>query len=334
MAERESQDSITVGGPKEGNQQTRYYMNHAAVRNSFLEYFQNVKIEIKNKSQVLLYYPIYIQHKIALAVDQTESQDWAFAALFSTMNSYSITNMLNLLVLEKSLIIYGANASIVTAIACAVVRLLAPFQWEGVFVPLVPFAALEILQAPVPFIVGTVHLPRKAEISPSAAILYLDELLATDVHHRQNSYKYLHIPEISVKMPLDQNLRLIIDRTNKQLSRKLPHNMKEMQLSVFLNLSSYERRVIHDTVKTIEAHNTFLCSDVAEVDGWRKYGTYDASTGEYEFYPQWFMDHQRSILDFQEGVVKTQLFMSYMDRLRLDYIEKNYQRYYVLFVCE
>ena len=232
-----------------------------------------------------------------------------------------------MLVLEKSLIIVGMNTSIVSTIANAVLSLIQPFHWEGVFIPVVPRYASEIMQAPVPFIVGTHVLPPKSDIASNAAILNVDKLLAADNQRRQHSYTYLEMPVLDVKMPLDIDLRSLISRSHKILSRVLPDDTRNIQLSYFLEtFGDIDLFTIKETRKTIERHNAYLCGDANLVDGWKKYGAFDANTGEYDFYPQWFMDHQRSILDFQEGVVKTQLFMSFMDRLRIEYLEKNIQR--------
>ena len=62
-----------------------------------------------------------------------------------------------------------------TALAFAVINLLAPFTWEGVFVPMVPDSARELFGAPVPFILGTTSPPRTEDLSPTAAVLFLQE---------------------------------------------------------------------------------------------------------------------------------------------------------------
>lgn len=77
--------------------------------------------------------------------------------------------------MEKSLIIYGKNPGIVTSITLAVINLISPFVWEGIFVPLVPDNARELFGAPVPLILGTISPPRIADVSTSTAILYLND---------------------------------------------------------------------------------------------------------------------------------------------------------------
>jgi hypothetical protein len=88
--------------------------------------------------------------------------------------------------MEKSLIILGSEASVVSLITTAFVHLLKPFKWAGVFVPILPPLAQEILDAPVPYIVGIVDrryftteatLRPAVQISPTASILYVDDFV-------------------------------------------------------------------------------------------------------------------------------------------------------------
>jgi hypothetical protein len=77
--------------------------------------------------------------------------------------------------MEKSLIIYGRNPGIVSAITLGVMNLISPFLWEGIFIPLVPDIARELFGAPVPLIIGTISPPRIADVSPATAILHLND---------------------------------------------------------------------------------------------------------------------------------------------------------------
>jgi hypothetical protein len=66
------------------------------------------------------------------------TQEWTAAVLFTHLSSQIVCKIINLLLMEKSLIIHGKNAGIVTSITMAVLHLIEPFCWEGIFVPLVP----------------------------------------------------------------------------------------------------------------------------------------------------------------------------------------------------
>ncbi len=82
------------------------------------------------------------------------TQEWTAAVLFSLIPSEVIIKILSMLLLEKSLLVCSADLALATAISTAFALLLRPFAWEGIFVPLLPFAAYEVLDAPVPYIIG------------------------------------------------------------------------------------------------------------------------------------------------------------------------------------
>jgi hypothetical protein len=252
---------------------------------------------------------------------------WSVAAILSVLNPPTIISLLNVLILEKSLIVQGQNISMVTAVTSAIAGLLTPFKWQGVFIPLVPANAMEILQAPVPFIVGTCVSYRKDDVSPTAAILDLDQILSAP-QEMWNERSAVKLPEIDVMMPIDHILRATLSKASKLLTSRLPEDKSTLQLATFLvDLTEEEKTTVKEVRTAIESHNTLFCGDLIVGDGWRKYGAYDGSTGEFEFFPQWFLDHQRSILEFQDVVVHTQLFVSYVDKLRVEYIQKHSQRF-------
>jgi len=104
--------------------------------------------------------------------------EWTIALAVALIPSELVVRIHSLLLQELSLLVYGSDPGMVTAIATAFNLLLQPFAWEGIFVPLLPTAAYEALDAPVPFIVGVVASSRPVvQIAPSAGILCIDDFL-------------------------------------------------------------------------------------------------------------------------------------------------------------
>jgi hypothetical protein len=120
--------------------------------------------------------------------------------LVSVLPAAVVVRILYLLLQEQSIIICGPNsgAGLVSAVATACLHLLKPLTWAGIFVPVLPQSAAEILQAPVPFIAGTMTCPRRDEISGSAAILYLDDFMLDEASSpdgvEERSSKSSHLP--------------------------------------------------------------------------------------------------------------------------------------------
>jgi hypothetical protein len=321
------------------------------IRNGFLEYVQCHQLGSKPRKRkprllatqrreptpspkpasfITFSYPKYINRDIVVPApcDMVTIEMWSVAAIVSVLNPATIISLLNILILEKSLIVQGQNVSMVTAITSAIAGLLVPFRWQGVFIPLVPANAMEILQAPVPFIVGTCMAYRREDVSPTAAILDLDKVLQSCGQQELWSERSLvELPEVSVMMPIDNILRGTLSNATKLLTSRLPEDKSNLQLATFLvDMTDEEKLAIKEVRRVIEHHNVLFCGDLIVGDGWKKYGAYDSSTGDFEFYPQWFLDHQRSILEFQDEVVHTQLFVSYVDNLRVEYLQKHSQR--------
>jgi DENN (AEX-3) domain. len=136
--------------------------------------------------------------------------------MFAHLNPQIIFKVINLLLMEKSIIIHGKHAGIVTSITLAVVNLILPFIWEGIFVPLVPDNARELFGAPVPLIVGTTSAPRVQDVAPTTAILFLNDdcvnETATRSKHSEDgtaiefSAWFVRLPEVSADLPVDEEL--------------------------------------------------------------------------------------------------------------------------------
>ncbi|CAG5121199.1 unnamed protein product, partial [Candidula unifasciata] len=65
------------------------------------------------------------------------------------------------MLMERRIILCSSNLSVLTQTVHALSALLYPFQWQHVYIPLLPHEMLDVLCAPVPFIVGvlSVFLP-------------------------------------------------------------------------------------------------------------------------------------------------------------------------------
>ena len=112
------------------------------------------------------------------------------AVLFSRVSVDVIIKCVNILLLEQSLVIVGEDLGLVSAIGTALTSLLAPFKWDGVFIPVLPVGLNDILQSPVPFVLGT-SPPFDPSRVPNASVLYIGR-----------SKEYLRVPEMETKLPL------------------------------------------------------------------------------------------------------------------------------------
>ena len=88
-------------------------------------------------------------------------------------------------------------------------------------------------------------------------------------------------------------------------------------------LTSDARRAAHGAVRAVHHANTRLCGELPTAPAaWQRYGRRSAATGVFDFYPEMFLAPRRAELSFQEGLVHTQLFVTYLDERRSAYEER------------
>ena len=316
--------------------------------------------------------------------------------LFTHLSSQIIFKIINLLLMEKSLIIHGKNAGIVTTITMAVINLISPFLWEGIFVPLVPDNARELFGAPVPLIVGTTSAPRVTDVSSDTAILFLnDDNVTVTTHHTSYSSTtdmkfvawFVRLPEVSADLPHELEMCRRIDYTTSMLcdyikdkveykdesgGKNLAGKFNSATTTTTTNITSSTTNITTNTVTntttvtnavtttqhaSLRLHNsttttvsritntidsllmtdlplhilhhvrvlivaikrfnyTFCGVVVNDPGSWKRFLKHSTRTGTDEFYPEYFMEPLRNHLEFQDAIVHTQLFVSFMDKLR------------------
>ena len=103
-----------------------------------------------------------------------------------------------------------------------------------------------------------------------------------------------------------------------------------IRMATFLyRMHQEEKKIVNDILTLIHDYNKKLCGDLTNPTGWRSYGAMNSSTGEFEFYPQWFMEPLELQVQFQEQVIHTQMFVSFMDKQRMSYTSKSTYRQFI-----
>lgn len=308
-----------------------YFLSRKTRRDGFLRHMQTLVLDPSAASGMTeVSYPSYIK-SLRVESRTTALEEWTCATLFCILPSKVIVQVMSMLLLEKSLIICGSDTGLVTAIGTAFTQLLRPFFWEGVFVPILPTSALEVIEAPVPFIVGTsATLPSLHAVSSTAAVLYLDDYLeqsrtslAASSFRRARRRRFLLVPTDGDAAGLTDPAQALCSHL-AELARQLRRESKPPTLraassrlvTFMLGMTAAEKRTVRLLLEAVEAHNRSLCGDLLVPGGWRKYGCSDEQTRTFDFVPELFLDPLRARLHFQEGLVHTQLFVSFLDRLK------------------
>ncbi|RHY84773.1 hypothetical protein DYB26_008599 [Aphanomyces astaci] len=96
--------------------------------------------------------------------------DWEFVEYtFQLVEPENLVALVHHALLEHSILILGTDNLFITAVATTIRLLLAPLQWDHVFIPVVPHGVdiATLLDAPVPFIAGAhaSQVPHPASLS-------------------------------------------------------------------------------------------------------------------------------------------------------------------------
>ena len=74
--------------------------------------------------------------------------------MLRNLNPSDVLKIINLILLERSIIIIGKEFINVSSSIFALIEFLKPYDWAGTVIPLLPNTLYEILSSPVPFLVG------------------------------------------------------------------------------------------------------------------------------------------------------------------------------------
>lgn len=77
-----------------------------------------------------------------------------FLQLFQALDVNNVIMLWALLLAEQKVVLQGRQPHVLTMAAETLCALLFPFSWQHVYIPILPMRLLDILQAPVPFLIG------------------------------------------------------------------------------------------------------------------------------------------------------------------------------------
>ena len=127
-----------------------------------------------------------------------------FLLLFQCLDINNVIMLWALLLAEQKVALQGRMPHVLTMAAETLSALLFPFSWQHVYIPILPERLLDILQAPVPFLIGideeVLALAEKDGMIPDDVVqvdldenaVYCDQSLAACMHLPQKQYAKLY----------------------------------------------------------------------------------------------------------------------------------------------
>ncbi|TYZ63872.1 hypothetical protein PybrP1_006234 [[Pythium] brassicae (nom. inval.)] len=163
----------------------------------------------------------------------------------------SVVKILAHLLLEKQVAIMGESSARVTAVCTAFLLLLAPFQWQSTYIPVLPSSLLDFLHSPVPFLAGC-HPLESTDEWPDVCFYNID----TDTITTPASTEYLD----ETSLPHGREFCRLLYGARERLSALRPSSKP------WHELSADEDKTVTLTLQEAEIFLRDLCFDVSSFD--------------------------------------------------------------------
>uniref|UniRef100_A0A5B7BMW8 UDENN domain-containing protein n=1 Tax=Davidia involucrata TaxID=16924 RepID=A0A5B7BMW8_DAVIN len=105
--------------------------------------------------------------KLAAAEEAVALSIWTTATICRVLSLESVLALLAGVLLEKQVVVVCPNLGVLSAIVLSFIPMIRPFEWQSLFLPVLPGKMLDFLDAPVPFIVGIQHKPADLKMKTS-----------------------------------------------------------------------------------------------------------------------------------------------------------------------
>eukprot|EP01033_Poteriospumella_lacustris_P008393 gene8393-6058_t len=119
-----------------------------------LNFVQEVPLPPPGRVEVICSLPGCILSLSRPPPNQLPMVDFSYRPLFAALSVDHILAIFTCLALEHPVCLCASNVALLTPIQEALLSFLFPFVWQGCYVPMLPSHLLELLDAPVPLLVG------------------------------------------------------------------------------------------------------------------------------------------------------------------------------------
>eukprot|EP00536_Pseudo-nitzschia_multiseries_P002538 jgi/Psemu1/5747/gm1.5747_g len=88
------------------------------------------------------------------AINELPMADFSYRPLFASLSVSNIIVVLGYLLQESRVVLLSKHNSLLTPVAEALLSAIFPFRWVGLYIPIAPLKMMDILDAPIPYLVG------------------------------------------------------------------------------------------------------------------------------------------------------------------------------------
>jgi hypothetical protein len=138
--------------------------------------------------------------------------NFSFHPLFNTLSVANILVVWGCLLKEGRVALCSKYHSLLTPVAEALLCLLFPLEWQGIYIPVLPSSMLDVLDAPLPFFVGldSMYLKNSMDHRPANVVFVdLDEdIVHLGWHDYGTQWKPNRIPDLPDRAIMELKVRL------------------------------------------------------------------------------------------------------------------------------
>ncbi|DBA01320.1 TPA: hypothetical protein N0F65_001825, partial [Lagenidium giganteum] len=100
--------------------------------------------------------------------------DFSFRPLFQLLDINNVLLVFTCVVSEFKIVLCSKHLALLTPVAETLLSLLLPFSWQGAYIPVLPSSLLDVIDAPVPFLVGLHSDSLREAQNRSSGVVFVD----------------------------------------------------------------------------------------------------------------------------------------------------------------
>jgi hypothetical protein len=130
--------------------------------------------QVPNIGEEAVFQPDPSLQTITYTRDQQADMKWTVAALCRSMSLENVLLFITAALLERQMVVFCPNIGLLSGIVLSLMPLLEPFSWQSLMLPVLPVQSggthLELMEAPVPFILGCVYKTQEVRLRSMGVI--------------------------------------------------------------------------------------------------------------------------------------------------------------------
>ncbi|XP_049411105.1 uncharacterized protein LOC125874290 isoform X1 [Solanum stenotomum] len=228
-----------------------------------------------------------VNFHLAAAEEAVGLSIWTAATICRSLSIETILALITGVLLEKQVVIVCPNLGVLSAVVLSLIPIIRPFQWQSLFLPILPGKMLDFLDAPVPFIVGLQHKPTD---------LKMRSVNLVRVNVTKDQIKSCYLPLLPRRKQLLSELRPIHARLSCEESvaqRRPIYRCNEVQAEAATQFLTVLRRYLESLCSDLRSHTiTSVQSNSDRVSILLKDSFIDSFPGRDQPFVKHFVDTQ------------------------------------------